>query len=294
MIVPYCHLYTTVPGTPNNPIAGVVNSSVLLVSWAEPTTLNGIITSYDVYYSISTSGNCTASGTSQRVPSLSGQTTYNATLTNLIPYSMYAVCVRASTRIGPGNVTASVVITTDPDTSSPPTDFTATAVSSTSIKLTWGYPQTPRGLIAGYQIMHNTTVNPVNIAISTNDTSQQNFTFSGLIPYTAYLFAVRAYSFRIRLNLSTQIDGSYSQQLVVSTLQYGKFGNINGMHLIHIHFPTYLLTFIFHSSFNAIKLPALCCFFQCPYGHMDTSIHTQWDCDRLHSVLYSITEPDLS
>ena len=229
VMYPIVILYTTVPGTPNTLIAGVVNSSVLRVSWAEPTTLNGIITSYDVYYSISTSGNCTASGTSQRVPSVSGQTTYNVTLTNLIPYSMYALCVRASTRIGPGNVTTSVVITTDPDTSSPPTDFTATAVSSTSIKLTWGYPQTPRGLIAGYQIMHNTTVNPVNIAIPTNDTSQQNYTFSGLIPYTAYLFAVRAYSFLIRLNLSTQIDGSYSQQLVVSTLQYGMFVYINGI-----------------------------------------------------------------
>ena len=249
MIIPLCHLYTTVPGTPNTLMAEVVNSSVLLVSWAEPTTLNGIITSYDVYYSISTSGNCTASGTRQRVPSVSGQTTYNATLTNLVPFGMYALCVQASTRIGPGALTTAVVITTDPDTSSPPTNLTVTAVNSTSIKLTWGYPQTPQGLIAGYQIMHNTSLsfNPVNITISTNDTSQQSYTFSGLIPFTAYLFAVRAYSYPIRLNLLTQIDGSYSQQLVVSTLQYGKFVYINGIYdactfyiFINIHFQQFL------------------------------------------------------
>ena len=208
------------PGTPNTLNSSVVNSSALFVSWAEPAILNGIITSYDLYYS-STSGNCTTSGTSQRIPSVPGQTTYNATLTNLVPFSMYALCVQASTRIGPGALTTAVVITTDPDISSPPTNFTATPVNSTSIKLTWGYPQTPQGLIAGYQIMHNTSLsfNPVNITISTNDSSQQSYTFSGLIPFTVYSFNVRAYSYSTRL--SAQIYGNYNQQLVISTLLDG-------------------------------------------------------------------------
>ena len=215
------------PGTPNALTSSVVNSSVLFVSWAEPTILNGIITSYDLYYSINTFGNCTTSGTSQHIPSVPGQTTYNATLTNLVPFSMYALCVLASTRIGPGALTTAVVITTDPDTSSPPNNFTATAVNSTSIKLTWGYPQTPQGLIAGYQIMHNTSLsfNPVNITISTNDTSQQNYTFSGLIPFKVYSFSVRAYSYSTRL--SAQIYGNYNQQLVIRTLQDGMHSDVS-------------------------------------------------------------------
>ena len=219
-------MYTTVPGTPNALNSSVANSSALFVSWAEPTPVNGIITSYDLYYSISTFGNCTTSGTSQRIPSVPGQATYNATLTNLVPFSMYALCVQASTRIGPGALTTAVVITTDPSISSPPTNFTATAVSSTSIKLTWGYPQTPRGLIAGYQIMHNTSLsfNPVNITISTNDISQQSYTFSGLIPFTVYSFIVRAYSYSTRL--SALVYGDYNQQLVIRTLQDGMYSDV--------------------------------------------------------------------
>ena len=217
----YTLLYTTVPGTPNALTSSVVNSSVLFVSWAEPTAVNGIITSYDLYYSISTFGNCTTSGTSQRIPPVPGQTTYNATLTNLVPFSMYVLCVQASTRIGPGALTTAVVITTDPGLSSPPTNFTATAVNSTSIKLTWGYPQTPQGLIAGYQIMHNTSLsfNPVNITISTNDSSQQTYMFIGLNPFTMYSFTIRAYSYSTRL--SAQVYGNYNQQLVIRTLQDG-------------------------------------------------------------------------
>ena len=220
-IIPY---YTTVPGTPNALTSSVVNSSALFVSWAEPTYVNGIITSYDLYYSISTSDNCNSSGSIQRVYSVPGQTKYNSTLTNLLPFSVYALCVQASTRIGLGALTTAVVITTDPDVSSPPTNFAATAVNSTSIKLTWGYPQTPQGLIAGYQIMHSTALsfNPVNITISTNDSLQQTYTFSDLRPYTAYSFAVRAFSYHTRLSVSTVIYGNYSQEVITKTFQGGK------------------------------------------------------------------------
>ena len=223
-------ILTTVPGTPNALNSSVVNSSTLIASWAEPSPVNGIITSYDLYYSISTFGNCSTSGTSQRIPSVPGQTTYNATLTNLVPFSTYALCVQASTRIGPGALTTAVVITTDPGISSPPTNFTATAVNSTSIKLTWGYPQTPQGLIAGYQIMHNTSLsfNPVNINISTNDSSQQIYSFSGLIPLTAYFFSVRAFSYLTRPSVLTSLMyGNYSQELFIKTLWDGKLEHFN-------------------------------------------------------------------
>ena len=228
-------IYTTVPGTPNALTSSVINSSALFVSWTEPTTVNGIITSYDLYYSISTSGNCTGSGTSQCISSVPGQTTYNTTLINLVPFNMYALCVQASTRIGPGALTTAVVITTDPGTSSPPTNFTATAVSSTAIKLTWGYPETPQGLIAGYQIMHNSSLlfNLVNITISTNETSHQTYTFNGLIPYTAYFFSMRAFSYLTGRNV---IYGNYSQQLCITTLQGGRFHtHLHARAYIHTH-----------------------------------------------------------
>eukprot|EP00731_Ephydatia_muelleri_P029842 Em0021g365a len=204
-----------VPGAPIGLLSAVINSSILSASWQAPPVTNGIITSYSLYYSISGVGNCTASGMKQLVPSIPGVTTYNTTLTNLVPYGTYSLCVQASTRIGFGDLTTAVIVTTDPDSSSPPTNFTAIALSSTSIRLTWGYPESPRGPIAGYQIVHNTSLplNPVDII--SNDSSQQTYTFSGLSPFKAYYFAVRAFSYLMRLGVSTQINGSYSS--VVST-----------------------------------------------------------------------------
>ena len=279
-------LHPTVPGTPNALVSSVVNSSVLFVSWQVPTVSNGIITGYILYYSISTTGNCTASGNSHAFFSVPGQTAYNATLNNLVPFSMYALCVQASIRIGSGALSMAVVITTDPDSSSPPTNFTATPLNSTSIRITWGYPMSPQGLIAGYQIVGNTSLllYPVTINISTNNTSQQTYRFGGLIPNTAYYFAVRAYGYNTRLNVSTQIYGSYSQQLVLNTLQDSK---------THVCTLPNEMIYIPYSSFNASKLPALCNLFHCPYGHLGTSYHTQWDYNSLHNILYSITEPDL-
>ena len=209
------------PGAPNGLLSAVINSSILSASWQAPPVTNGIITSYSLYYSISGVGNCTASGMKQLVPSIPGLTTYNTTLTSLVPYGTYSLCVQASTRIGFGNLTTAVIVTTDPDSSSSPTNLTAIALSSVSIRLTWGYPEFPRGPIAGYQIMHNTSLplNPVDIV--SNDSSQQTYTFGGLSPFKAYYFAVRAFSYLIRFREFTQVNGSYSS-LVVSTKEDGK------------------------------------------------------------------------
>ena len=213
----------SVPGMPSALVAVVTNSSVLFASWLAPTVPNGIVIGYKLFYSNSSSGNCTTSGTNQRVPSVPGQSMYNATLLDLVPFSMYALCVQASTRIGFGYLTAPVIISTDPDSPYPPANFTASVLSSNSIRLSWGYPLIPRSLIAGYQIIHNVTLfpNPANIIIASNDTSQHTYTFLGLNPYTVYFFSVRAYSYLSRSNISTVINGSYTQQIIISTLQDG-------------------------------------------------------------------------
>ena len=192
----------------------------------------------------------------------------NATLVEMVPFSMYALCVQASTRIGYGYFTSPVIITTDPDSPYPPANFTASVLSSTSIRLSWGYPLIPRSLVAGYQIIHNVSLfpNPVNIIIASNDTSQHTYTFLGLSPYTVYFFSVRAFSYLSRSNLSTVINGSYTQQIINSTLQDGA---------IHICSKTCNISiFSPDSSFDAAKLPALISVIKYYYGYLDTSIPT--------------------
>ena len=72
----------------------------------------------------------------------------------LDPYTAYKLCMQARTAAGPGNFSQTTV-KTYPGISTPPTSFSVTRLSSTSVELMWGYPVTPRGPIQGYLVTHN-------------------------------------------------------------------------------------------------------------------------------------------
>ena len=143
------------------------------------------------------------------ISSVTGNVDCNITLTDLLPYTSYALCVQASTVAGPGNISSLVTDRTYPEPSSPPTNFAISSFNSTSVALTWGYPMTPRGLIQGYVLMKN-------ITISTFDTSVLSFTCLNLMPYTDYVFSVRAYCYHPVLD--TVLYGEYTN-LSIRTAQ---------------------------------------------------------------------------
>ena len=147
---------------------------------------------------------CTT-GTNVSINAVAEQLEY--TLTGLLPYTAYTLCVRASTEAGPGNFSLVMKSTLF----SPPSNLSASFKNTTSVGLTWGYPLTPQGLVEGYIINGPT---PVNISILTNDTGTQSYTFSGLTPYTEYTFSVRAYT----PYLTGPLYGDYSM-LVVRTAE---------------------------------------------------------------------------
>ena len=125
---------------------------------------------------------------------------YSFTVMSLTEFTRYRIQVTASTGAGEGTRTAEVFIQTDPDSASEPTVVTASAFNSTAIELTWGYPSDPRGLIQGYTILHNATVNgseeEINITLGiTDDNRTQMYQFIALSPFTYYSFRVAAYSF---------------------------------------------------------------------------------------------------
>ena len=144
------------------------------------------------------------------ITAVPGQIDYNATLTGLDPYTAYKLCMQARTAAGPGNIFQTTV-KTYPGISTPPTSFSVTRLSSTSVELMWGYPVTPRGPIQGYLVTHNVSlmenvekinistsnyvVHTCNITVLTNDTGTQEYIINGLTPYTTYSFSVRAYSY---------------------------------------------------------------------------------------------------
>ena len=84
--------------------------------------------------------------------------------------------------------------------SSPPQNFTVVVLNSTTVELSWEYPNSPNGEIRGYSILYAkfpfTEVTIVNITLGTiNDAGDQTVVVTGLMPFTDYGFRVRAFSF---------------------------------------------------------------------------------------------------
>lgn len=130
---------------------------------------------------------------------IQGVSSYSLSLYNLSSFTLYGIYVSAETRIGEGDMTEVLFVTTDPDSASPPSFVSAEVLNSTAIQLFWGYPEIPRGNITGYIIYHNVTnaasVDQLNSTLSLmNDMSNQTHIFTNLSPFTFYWFRVGAFA----------------------------------------------------------------------------------------------------
>ena len=105
----YCVL--TAPGPPGSLFVNEINSTAINVSWSEPDVTNGIITSYEILYSV---GNIFDTDAISIPVDVTTNTSYQVIIGGLDPFTMYSVAVRAYTRIGAGNLTNTFSILTDP------------------------------------------------------------------------------------------------------------------------------------------------------------------------------------
>ncbi|EFN70076.1 Down syndrome cell adhesion molecule, partial [Camponotus floridanus] len=81
-------------------------------------------------------------------------------LTNLKKFTRYSVVVQAFNALGPGPMTQEVVASTLEDVpSSPPQDVRCTALSSTSLQVSWDSPpdSSLNGILKGYKVMWEST-----------------------------------------------------------------------------------------------------------------------------------------
>jgi len=108
-------MFFTGPEAPGDLFVNEINSTAIIVTWDEPAIRNGIITRYEIVYSV---GNVTEvddeNGTVVMVD-VSTNTSYSWVITGLDPFTVYTVIVRAYTRIGVGESTGTFSILTDPD-----------------------------------------------------------------------------------------------------------------------------------------------------------------------------------
>jgi len=107
--------------------------------------------------------------------------------------------------------------------SSPPVGFMVMVLNSTSVELSWQYPESPNGEIRGYYILESSLV-ILNITLNTvDDGSNQTVVVSGLTPFTIYRYRVRAFSFGDQNDRPDFVHiGIATDEIIVRTDEDGK------------------------------------------------------------------------
>ena len=110
-------LFDVAPGIPGDFFVNERNSTAIVVSWVRPSVTNGIIIMYEVSYSLGNHSVLDDNATLVPVTA-TANTAYEITIPELDAFTIYTVAVRALTRIGPGNLTETLSILTDPSSKS--------------------------------------------------------------------------------------------------------------------------------------------------------------------------------
>ena len=109
-----CTCQSIGPGSPGDLFVNEVNSTAIVITWDQPDVTNGIITSYEILYSVGNVKTVSDNDTSVLVYATTN-TSYGRVIGGLGPFTMYTVVVRAYTHIEAGELTDTFSILTDPD-----------------------------------------------------------------------------------------------------------------------------------------------------------------------------------
>ncbi len=160
------------PSAPSSLVASSVTQTTVNLSWTASTDNVGV-TGYDVYQGASNLG--TVTGTSTQVTGLTASTAYS-----------FSVRARdAAGNISGASNTVNVTTSAAPDTQAPstPANLTASAITNTTVDLSWTASTDNVG-VTGYDVYQGAT----NLGTVTSTSSQ----VTGLTASTAYSFSIRA------------------------------------------------------------------------------------------------------
>ena len=90
-------------------------STTLLVTWLPPSTPNGVLSSYELYYRGESSLNPVPASFIQPLSLSVSAPNTSLVLSDLVPYSNYTISVRAFTSAGPGEYSDVIVDRTEED-----------------------------------------------------------------------------------------------------------------------------------------------------------------------------------
>ncbi|XP_074598479.1 cell adhesion molecule DSCAM-like [Brevipalpus obovatus] len=201
------------PSQPINLIASEISAHSIKLRWIAPSDGHSPITNFLLEYntqsprssdhlvSSSTNHQIQPSTTTHKTMLIPGNQT-NVTVNNLRPFSAYYFRVIAENSIGrshPSNT--QTVVTAEKKPSEPPQLVKVSALSSSSVKVSWSPPPSDHvnGLIRGYQVTYQLiesdsgTLNPIEL-VNISKSDQYEVIIDGLSRLSRYAFKVSAYN----------------------------------------------------------------------------------------------------
>uniref|UniRef100_A0A3Q0S7A9 DCC netrin 1 receptor n=1 Tax=Amphilophus citrinellus TaxID=61819 RepID=A0A3Q0S7A9_AMPCI len=172
------------PSAPRDLVPVLVSSRFVRLSWRPPEETGGAVQTYGVYYS--------QDGVErERSVNVSEPESLELTVSNLKPEESYSFRVVAYNDVGPGESSAPLKIATKPDLQVPNKveSLRASALSPTSIQVSWEQPSHPNGPVLGYRLLWTESPSGKEQSVEVNG---QNYKMEGLNKFTEYTVRVLA------------------------------------------------------------------------------------------------------
>ncbi|KAL9950689.1 hypothetical protein ACROYT_G043228 [Oculina patagonica] len=171
------------------------SSTSITASWKLPPadSWNGIIRGFKLFYQEKDSGGL------PKTLTFNSDSTLTTTVTSLSKYTEYEFQVLAFTSVGDGiKSTKEFAWTMEDAPSKPPSSFTVTASTSTSIKVSWQLPpeDSRNGIITGFKLFYKkkSPAGSLNGMLRIDDGTTRTYNVTGLEKYTEYEFQVLAFT----------------------------------------------------------------------------------------------------
>ncbi|EDO27335.1 predicted protein [Nematostella vectensis] len=168
------------PDRPEVKLMNVTSRSALF-QWYDVFSGNLNVTLYTVFYT-SIEGNLTVNITDDR---------HQYRFINLFPATLYTFYATATNCIGTSEP-AVIKRVTEEDVPMPPRNVNASAVSSTSIRVTWSVPQRTNGKLTWYKVYYWPTNTSDSEQVMETSGDNTNAVIRYLHPYTNYSMQVQA------------------------------------------------------------------------------------------------------
>lgn len=174
------------PSSPRDVVASLVSTRFIKLTWRVPADAHGENLTYQVYYSKEGMNR-------ERVENTSRAGELQVTIQNLLPETVYYFRVVAHNNYGAGESSLPLKVETQPEVQvpGPAPNLRATAISPTSVSVSWGTPLSGNGDIQNYKLyyMEKGAGNEQDF-----DIAGLSYIVNGLKKYTEYTFRVVAFN----------------------------------------------------------------------------------------------------